>query len=64
MPRPKRTIRTTYINLSVQENVRAVLDLRLYSPLEGRVPHGAYSEYICGLIMRDLFPPLEEPKDE
>ena len=56
MPKPKRTVRPTYLNLAVPENIRAVLDLRLYSELEGRVPHGAYSQYICALIMKDLFP--------
>ncbi len=54
MPKPKRTIRPTYLNLAIPENVRALLDLQLYSDLEGRVPHGAYSDYISGLILKDL----------
>ncbi len=54
MPKPKRTIRPTYLNLAIPENVRALLDLHLYSDLEGRVPHGAYSDYISGLILKDL----------
>lgn len=54
MPRPKRTIRPTYLNLAIPETLRCRLDLLLYSTLEGRVPHGAYSTYICDLIQADL----------
>lgn len=54
MPKPRRTVRPTYLNLALPEDVRALLDLRLYSPLEGRVPHGAYSAYIAQLIRTDL----------
>lgn len=63
MPRPKRTIRPTYLNLAIPEDVRVLLDLRLYSELEGRVPHGAYSEYVCRLIRADILPP-EPPQSD
>lgn len=56
MARPKRNIRSTYLNLAVPEDIRALLDLHLFSPLEGRVPHGAYSDYISRLIRQDLAP--------
>ncbi len=54
MPKPRRTIRPTYLNLAIPEDVRALLDLHLYSELEGRVPHGAYSAFICDLIRKEL----------
>lgn len=53
MARPRRTLRPTSLNLAIPEDIRAMLDLRLYSELEGRVPHGAYSAYICQLIRQD-----------
>lgn len=56
MARPKRNIRPTYLNLAIPEDLRALLDLHLFSPLEGRVPHGAYSEYICRLLREALEP--------
>lgn len=54
MPRPRRTIRPTSLLTSIPEDLRARLDLKLYSPIEGRIPHGAYSEYLCTLIRADL----------
>lgn len=54
MARPKRTLRPTYLHLAIPEDLRAYLDLRLFSPLERRVPLGAYSDYICRLIRQDL----------
>jgi hypothetical protein len=56
MPKPRRTVRPTYLNLSIPEDLRSRLDLRLYSPLEGRVPHGAYAEFINNLLRRELIP--------
>lgn len=54
MPRPRRTIRPTQLNVSIPETLRAEVDLKLYSEVERRVPHGAYSAYICRLIEEDL----------
>lgn len=54
MPKPRRTIRPTQLNVSIPENLRAKIDLLLFSPVENRVPHGAYSAYICRLIEADL----------
>ena len=58
MPKPRRTIRPTYLNLALPEDIRAKLDLHLFSDLEGRVPHGAYSRFICHLLRRELGKPL------
>lgn len=63
MAKPRKTIRPTPLNLALPEDLRAVLDLKLYSPLEGRVPHGAYSKYIGDLLHKALFPPLEGASD-
>lgn len=54
MPKPRRTIRPTVFNLSIPEDLRARLDLALWDEIEGRVPHGRYTAYICGLIRDDL----------
>lgn len=54
MAKPARTVRPTYLNLALPEDVRARLDLHLFSSVEGRVPHGAYSHYIANLIRQDL----------
>jgi hypothetical protein len=45
MPSKPSIIRPSHINLSIPETVRAKLDLMLYSPLEGRVPKGAYQKF-------------------
>lgn len=57
MPKPMRTLRPTQLNVAIPEDLRTVLDLKLFSTLEGRVPHGAYSKYICQTLQEALFPP-------
>lgn len=54
MGRPKKPIKSVEKNISIPEDVCARVDLMLYSELEGRVPHGAWSRYITGLIRKDL----------
>jgi hypothetical protein len=54
MGRPKKPIRPIEKNISIPEDICAKVDLRLFSPLEGRVPHGAWSRYITALIRQDL----------
>lgn len=61
MPKPRRTIRPTQLNVSIPETLRAEVDLKLYSEVERRVPHGAYSAYICRLIEADLKGAKNEP---
>lgn len=54
MGRPKNTIRSIEKNISIPENVVIQVDLKLFSELESRVPHGAWSRYITGLIQADM----------
>jgi hypothetical protein len=54
MGRPKKAVRPIEKNISLPEDICAQVDLRLFSPLECRVPHGAWSRYITGLIRQDL----------
>lgn len=53
MRRPN-IIRPTRLNLALPEDIRAKLDLHLWSEAEMRVPHGAYQKFILGLL-RDYF---------
>ena len=54
MGRPKKAIRPIEKNISLPEDICARVDLMLYSELEQRVPHGAWSRYITELIRKDL----------
>lgn len=54
MGRPRKTIRPVEKNISLPEDLVAKVDLMLFSALEGRVPHGAWSRYISELIQKDL----------
>jgi hypothetical protein len=55
-------IRPTRLETSIPEDLRAKLDLHLMSPLEGRVPKGAYQAFILEL-MRDFFARGWQAKD-
>jgi len=46
MARPKNAVPSTLLNVAIPEDIRGRLDLHLFSELEGRVPHGAYSRFI------------------
>jgi hypothetical protein len=54
MARPKLAIRPVEKTISIPESLVAQVELELYSPLEGKVPHGAWSRYIKSLLQRDL----------
>lgn len=54
MGRPANTIRSIEKSISISEELTTKVDLLLYSALEVRVPHGAWSRYITGLIQEDL----------
>lgn len=54
MGRPKKAIRPVEKSISIPEDITMQVDLRLFSLLEGRVPHGAWSRYVTGLIIKDL----------
>ena len=54
MGRRPHVIPSTQLNLAVPEDLFAKLTLHLYSELEGRVPHGSYSRFLCERI-REYF---------
>lgn len=54
MARPKRIIRTVRIEVRIPIDIAARLDMMLYSEVLGRVPFGARSEFVEGLINRAL----------
>lgn len=46
MGRRPNILRTVSIHTFISEDLRAKLDLHLYSDLEGRVPNGAYRRFL------------------
>jgi len=54
MARPRKAIRPVEKSISLPEDIVTRIDLLLFSELEGRVPHGAWSRYVSGLIRQDL----------
>jgi hypothetical protein len=54
MTRPKKVDRPTRKHLSLPESLVARVELELYSPLEGKVPTGAWAEFVEHLI-REYF---------
>lgn len=54
MARPKKAVRSIEKNISIPEDLVFQVDLALYSELESRVPHGAWSRYITALIRKEL----------
>ena len=52
---PKHNIlRSIYLNVGIPEDLRAKLDLHLFSSVEGRVPKGAYQKLISELLTKFL----------
>lgn len=54
MPRPAKAIRPVEKTVNIPETLCAKVDLLLWSDLENRVPHGAWSRYIIRLIEEDF----------
>jgi len=54
MARNPDIIRPVSIHTSIPEDVWTRMTLHLFSEVEGRVPKGAYRDFIVGLI-RDYF---------
>ncbi len=50
MSRRKNIIPVTQLCLKLPEDLRAKLDLYLFSDLEGRVPQGKYQEFFIARI--------------
>lgn len=46
MPRHKNIVRSLQRRLLLPEDLSAQIDLTLYSPLEGKVPYGAFPRFI------------------
>lgn len=63
MPRPKLAIRPVEKNINLPQTICTKVDLILFSEIEGRVPHGAWSKYICHLIEADLKARAERKRD-
>lgn len=58
--RPPNIMRPVQLTTTLPEDLRAKLDLHLYSTVEGRVPHGAYSKFLAERI-REFFEPKPKP---
>ena len=54
MARPANTIPTKPYKIYIPEDLAAPMELRLHSELEGRIPYGKLSTYICDLIRADM----------
>lgn len=50
MPRPRKAIRPLNKKISIPEDIATRVDLQLFSELEGKVPHAAWSELVTGLL--------------
>jgi hypothetical protein len=50
MPRPPRIDRPVHKNVNIPESVATKVDLELYSAIEERVPHGAWSSLLTELL--------------
>ena len=50
MARPLKTIRTIYKNIGLPEDLVAMVELELYSELEGKIPFGAQQEFFTKLL--------------
>jgi hypothetical protein len=50
MTRPRNILRPIHLQTSLPEDVKAHLDLHLYSELEGCIPKGAYQRFFLARI--------------
>jgi hypothetical protein len=62
MPRRPNIIRPVRLITTFPEDIRTKLDLFLYSPIEGRVPKGAYQKFLIERI-QEFFAARERPTD-
>lgn len=60
MARPRKTLRPVSKNIHLPEDVVAAVELQLWSDLEARVPHGAWSRLLERLLRKHLAGP-EKP---
>lgn len=59
MAKPKSIIPTIEKKISIPADLCARLELELHSDVEGRIPYGAQSEFICRLL-RDHFAAIDK----
>lgn len=57
-----KIIRPVKLTTTFPEDIRVKMDLYLFSKVEGRVPKGAYQEFLVGLI-KEFFTKLESRND-
>lgn len=50
MPRPKKIDRPVYKKIAIPESVAFLVDMQLYSELEGRVPQSAWADTVTQLL--------------
>lgn len=55
MARPPKAIRPVEKTINLPSDLVAKVDLILFSELEGKVPHGAWSRFVTGLIEQALY---------
>lgn len=60
--RPPNTLRPAKLTTYLPEDLRAKLDLYLFSPVEGRVPHGAYTKFLAERVQEFFNPESGEAK--
>lgn len=53
MARPTNSVPTKPYKIYIPVDLAAPMELELHSELEGRIPHGKLSGYICDLIRAD-----------
>ncbi len=53
MARPTNTIPSKKYKLCIPIDLASLMELHLFSELEGRIPHGRLSQYINDLIRAD-----------
>ena len=54
MGRPRKITRPVEKAISLPEDLTALVDLELFSEVEGRVPYGAWAKYLTELVRADL----------
>ena len=54
MPKPPNPIPSVEKNISIPSDIVSRVDRMLYDKLQARVPHGAWSRFITGLIRKAL----------
>ncbi len=59
MPRQKNLMPSHEKKIQVPEDLCARMELELYSDLEGRIPYGALSNFVNGLI-REHYKAIDE----